>query len=112
MTDHEKSQAASLSELPPVASRGMGASRDLAPTTGDAQQRPATGLAPLLAELRSGAGLSLQAVANRAGLTKAHVWELEVGRSTNPGVETLVGLARALETSPTSLFAAAIKRHP
>jgi len=52
-------------------------------------------------------GLSLQDVADRTGGTKAHVWELESGRSTNPTVKTLLGLAAALEMDPVELFRAA-----
>lgn len=46
-------------------------------------------------ELREQHGLSLQAVADRAGLSKSHIWELESGRARNPTVDTAVRLARA-----------------
>lgn len=49
--------------------------------------------------LREERGLSLQEVADRAGLAKSHVWELEQGRSINPTIATAVGIARALGTS-------------
>jgi transcriptional regulator with XRE-family HTH domain len=49
---------------------------------------------------REQAGLSLQELATAAGLTKAHVWELERGRCTNPTVKTIHGLARALGVKP------------
>jgi len=42
-------------------------------------------------------GLSLSAAADLIGCTKAHLWELERGRSNNPTVKTLVGIARALD---------------
>lgn len=51
-------------------------------------------------------GLTLQAVANAAGLTKAHVWELEKGKRVNPTVQTLVGLADVYKVAPASLFRA------
>jgi ribosome-binding protein aMBF1 (putative translation factor) len=41
-------------------------------------------------------GLSLQEVADRASITKSHMWELEQGRAVNPTVWTVYGLARAL----------------
>lgn len=45
---------------------------------------------------RSDLGLSLQDLATRAGITKAHLWDLEQGRSVNPTIQTLAGLAAAL----------------
>lgn len=43
--------------------------------------------------------LSLQEVADRAGLSKSHIWELEQGRARNPTVDTAVRLARAFGVS-------------
>ena len=66
-------------------------------------------------ELRDARGLSLQAVADRAGLTKSHIWELEQGRSRNPTISTAVSLARALGVSLdylTGLTNAAPSLHP
>jgi transcriptional regulator with XRE-family HTH domain len=45
---------------------------------------------------RSDLGISLQDLATRAGITKTHLWDLEQGRSVNPTVQTLIGLANAL----------------
>jgi transcriptional regulator with XRE-family HTH domain len=42
-----------------------------------------------LKKLREKNGLSLQQVADAVGISKAHVWELEKGSSSNPGVELL-----------------------
>jgi transcriptional regulator with XRE-family HTH domain len=50
-------------------------------------------LATKLKELRMRAGQSLQQVADAVGVSKAHIWELEAGRSTNPGLELLKKLA-------------------
>jgi DNA-binding XRE family transcriptional regulator len=50
-------------------------------------------------------GLSLQEVANRAGITKSHMWELEQGRAVNPTIWTVYGLSRALGV-PFSIMAA------
>ena len=55
----------------------------------------------LLRELR---GMSLQAVADAASLTKSHVWELEQGRSVNPTVNAVWGLSAALCVSPAMLL--------
>lgn len=55
----------------------------------------------LLRELRD---MSLQAVGDSAGLTKSHVWELEQGRSVNPTVNAIWGLAEALSGSPATLL--------
>jgi transcriptional regulator with XRE-family HTH domain len=46
-------------------------------------------LARKLKQLRLKSGESLQQVADAAGISKAHAWELETGRSTNPGLELL-----------------------
>lgn len=52
-----------------------------------------------LGETRKQRQLSLQAVADRAGLSKAHIWELEQGRSTNPTISAAVAIASALGVS-------------
>ena len=49
--------------------------------------------------LREQHGLSLQDVADRADLSKSHIWELEQGRARNPTVDTAVRLARAFGVS-------------
>ena len=54
--------------------------------------------------LRDMRGMSLQAVADASGLTKSHVWELEQGRSINPTVNAVWGLAEALAVSPGTLL--------
>lgn len=59
----------------------------------------AANLAKRCRDLREQRDLSLQAVADRAGLSKSHVWELEQGRSRNPTVDTAVRLARAFGVS-------------
>ena len=50
-------------------------------------------LAAKLKELRRKEGQSLQEVANGVGVSKAHIWELETGKSSNPGLEVLRNLA-------------------
>jgi transcriptional regulator with XRE-family HTH domain len=45
---------------------------------------------------RDSARMSLQEVADVAGFTKSHVWEVEQGRSRNPTVAMIAGLSRAL----------------
>jgi transcriptional regulator with XRE-family HTH domain len=56
-------------------------------------------IAARMKSLREARGLGLQEVADRAGLAKSHVWELEQGRARNPTIATAVGIARALGTS-------------
>ena len=46
-----------------------------------------------LRALRSKSGESLQQVADSIKVSKAHVWELETGRSSNPSLEILKALA-------------------
>lgn len=55
----------------------------------------------LLREMRD---MSLQQVADAAGLTKSHVWELERGRSVNPTVNAVWGMSAALCVSPAMLL--------
>lgn len=57
---------------------------------------------------RSRRHMSLQDVADEAGLTKAHVWELESGRCFNPTVATILGLSVALNCSAQELAATAM----
>jgi transcriptional regulator with XRE-family HTH domain len=50
-------------------------------------------LAAKLKELRLRRGQSLQQVADSVGVSKAHIWELEKGTSTNPGLDLVKKLA-------------------
>jgi transcriptional regulator with XRE-family HTH domain len=50
-------------------------------------------LAAKLKALRLKKGQSLQQVGDAVGVSKAHIWELERGTSTNPGTELLTRLA-------------------
>ena len=52
-----------------------------------------------MAETRALRKLSLREVADRAGISKSHIWELEQGRSPNPTIATAVALCRALGVS-------------
>lgn len=54
--------------------------------------------------LRNIREMTLQQVADAAGLTKSHVWELEQGRSSNPSVNAVWGMASALCVSPAMLL--------
>ena len=46
-----------------------------------------------IAELRRQKGESLQDVATAVGATKTHIWELEKGRSANPSLNLVQGMA-------------------
>jgi transcriptional regulator with XRE-family HTH domain len=50
-------------------------------------------LAEKLASLRKRADQSLQAVADAVGASRAHVWEVETGRTKNPSVDLVRRLA-------------------
>ncbi len=50
-------------------------------------------LATKLKELRTRSRQSLQQVADGVGVSKAHIWELETGKSRNPGIELVRKLA-------------------
>ena len=50
-------------------------------------------LAAKLRDLRLKRAESLQQVADAVGVSKAHIWELELARSANPGLDLLKKLA-------------------
>jgi DNA-binding XRE family transcriptional regulator len=62
----------------------------------------------MVAEEREKLGLSLQEVADRAGITKSHMWEMEQGRSVNPTIRTVYGLSKALGIPFVNLAAGAL----
>jgi transcriptional regulator with XRE-family HTH domain len=55
--------------------------------------------------------MSLDDVAQAAGCTKSHVWEMEQDRSRNPTVAMVYGLAKALGTPFPVMAAAALATH-
>ncbi len=57
-----------------------------------------------LKELRMRKGESLQQVADAVGASKAHIWELETGKSKNPTVESLTKLAEHFDVSVAFLI--------
>lgn len=57
-----------------------------------------------LKELRLKKGHSLQQVADAIGASKAHIWELEASRSTNPSLEMLQKLASHFDTTVAYLI--------
>lgn len=54
-------------------------------------------------DLRKARKLTLQDVADSAGLAKSYVWEIENGKQINPSISTLISLTKALGTSLDSL---------
>ncbi len=58
--------------------------------------------------LRANARLSLQDVADRAALSKAHIWEIETGNTTNVTIRSICCIAVALDIEADQLAAAAI----
>jgi ribosome-binding protein aMBF1 (putative translation factor) len=75
------------------------------------EDEPDTGLslAEFVKEHRTAQGWSLQELADRAGCTKGHVWEIEAGNSRNPTVKMVHGLAVALGVPAMALFRAAVR---
>lgn len=65
----------------------------------------------LILRKRTALGLSLRELADAAKLTKNHVWDMERGRSVNPTIETLCGLAEALKVNAEDLCFASILDH-
>lgn len=56
-----------------------------------------------IAELRRSRKESLQDVANAVGVTKTHIWELEKGRTGNPSMAVVRGLADHFRVSIAAL---------
>lgn len=86
---------AKIEELLAVIDRSI---REIVSTTINA---PATGLSleDLVLLERSNANLTLQQLADRAGLAKTHIWEIEQGKTFNPTVSSCAALAKALGIS-------------
>jgi transcriptional regulator with XRE-family HTH domain len=61
-------------------------------------------LATKLRALRMKKGLSLQQVADKVGASKAHIWDLETGKATNPSFELLKNLSRHFDVSVAELI--------
>src|SRR5215204_5045705 len=55
--------------------------------------RTRLGLAARISELRLNSRQSLQDVADAVGVSKAHIWELEKGRTDNPSMALVTRLA-------------------
>lgn len=55
-------------------------------------------------ELRFRNGKSLQQVADSVGASKAHIWELETGKSRNPSLALIRRLAEHFEVTVASLI--------
>jgi len=73
------------------------------------------GASPTLGEVikarRKAQSMSLDDVAQAAGCTKSHVWEMEQDRSRNPTVAMVYGLAKALGVPFPIMAAAALATH-
>ena len=61
-------------------------------------------LATKLKELRVRTNKSLQDVATEVGASKAHIWDLETGRATNPTIDLLTKLSRCFSVSVAELI--------
>ncbi len=59
-----------------------------------------------LFELRQQSKASLQTVADAVGVSKAHIWELEKGRTANPSFELVQKLAAYFGVTPNALTGA------
>ena len=61
------------------------------------------GFGARIAELRRMRKESLQEVADAVGVTRTHIWELEKGRTGNPSMSVIKGLADHFKVSIASL---------
>lgn len=60
-------------------------------------------LAVTLKRYRTLSKKSLQELADEVGASKAHIWELETGKSKNPTLELMVKIATALKVKVADL---------
>ncbi len=60
-------------------------------------------LSERLFDLRQAAGVSLQGLADAVGVSKAHIWELEKGRTANPSFDLVRKLAAYFAVTPEAL---------
>lgn len=63
-----------------------------------------TDIAERLKELRAKRGLSLAKLATLVGTSAGNIWDIENGRNTKPTLPVIVGLCRALKTTPNHLL--------
>jgi transcriptional regulator with XRE-family HTH domain len=56
-----------------------------------------------LKDLRMRSGKSLQELADAIGISKAHVWDLETGKSKNPSIDLLKKLSDHFKVSVATL---------
>ena len=61
-------------------------------------------LASKIKELRLRKNKSLQRVADDVGASKAHIWDLETGKSKNPSIDLLTKLAKCFDVSVAELI--------
>ena len=66
-------------------------------------------LANFLKELRACRGMSYAKLSAATGITRAHLYNLETGRATNPTVATLVHLGAALGVSAAELCRVSVR---
>lgn len=64
-----------------------------------------------LIEARNQAKMSLAQLAEAAGVSRTHIWELEQGRTHNPTVRTVKALSIALKTCPEHLMGLDYSKH-
>lgn len=69
-------------------------------------------LAEFVSTERHRQSLSLQHIANAAGCTKAHVSAIALGKTANPSVAMIRGLAVALGCDPVVVFRCAMASLP
>lgn len=83
----------------------------ICPACGTRLKQPKTEPKTALRKRRAELGLSLQQVANLAGITKAQVWEIErKNGNANPRMNTIKGLAAALNWTMPALLDALTQR--
>ncbi len=62
------------------------------------------GLGESIRRMREAAGLSGNALAKAAGISQGHLWNIESGRSRDPGVSVVVAIARSLNVTVDALL--------
>lgn len=72
-------------------------------------KRSSVTLGEMIKQRRDALRMSLEEVADAAGCTKSHVWEMEQDRSRNPTIAMVWGLAQALSVPFPVIASAALE---
>ncbi len=70
------------------------------------------GMAQRIRETRKACNMSLDDVADAAGMSKTHIWEIEKGRTSNPTINAVWSISGALGVTPSWLLGVDVDHSP